>query len=152
VHSPQPDRTATRDPEAAAEVWALIQEFTDRHSPRHELRRRLGDGLAKGRGKVKALLQLADGPCSLGDIADAQRIDRPYATIIVDQLESLGLVERAADPEDRRRKVVALTAAGRTAAGTAAAIMAEPPAALTGLHAAELEQLRTLLGRLLPQA
>jgi DNA-binding MarR family transcriptional regulator len=152
VNSPQPDPPATGDGAAAAQVWALIQEFTDRHSPRHELRRVLGDGLGKGRGKLKALLQLADGPCSLGDIADAQCIDRPYATIIVDQLEALGLVGRTADPGDRRRKLVALTPAGKQAAGTAAAIKAAPPDVLTALRADELEQLRTLLVRLLPPA
>ena len=95
--------------EAATEVWALMQSFVGDHSPRHRLRERLGVGLAKGRSKVMALLMLADAPRSLAEIADAQRIDRPYATAIVDQLEALGLAERTADARDRRRKFVALT-------------------------------------------
>jgi DNA-binding MarR family transcriptional regulator len=134
---------------AAAEVWALMQEFTDRHSSRHRLREKLGMNLAKGRGKVKVLLLLANGPISLGEIADAQGIDRPYATAIVDQLETLGLVERTADPADRRRKLVALTAEGHRAVTIAAEIMTTPPAPLTELTPTELTQLAGLLNRAL---
>lgn len=138
-----------RPPErSAAEVWELMQTFVDTYSPRHELRRRLGVGLARGRKKVMSLLLLGEGPRSLGQIADAQRIDRPYATAIVDQLESLGLVERTADPADRRRKLVALTPEGREAVRTAAEIMAAPPAVLSQLSSAELAELGALLARL----
>lgn len=140
--SPQPSESG------AVEVWELMQTFVDTYSPRHELRRRLGVGLARGRKKVMSLLLLGEGPLSLGEIADAQRIDRPYATAIVDQLVSLGLVERTADPADRRRKLVALTPEGREAVREAAEIMAAPPAVLSGLTSAELAQLSALLVRL----
>ncbi|MGW1208030.1 MarR family winged helix-turn-helix transcriptional regulator [Streptomyces sp. NPDC002499] len=40
-------------------------------------------------------------------------------TQIVEGLERLGLVARTGDPEDRRRKTVSLTAAGRTALAAA---------------------------------
>jgi len=134
--------------DAATEVWALMQSFVGDHSPRHRLRERLGTPLAKGRSKVMALLMLAEEPRSLAEIADAQRIDRPYATAIVDQLEALGLAERSADVSDRRRKLVALTPAGLAAAVTAREIIATPPAALTELTADELAQLAALLSRL----
>ena len=134
--------------DAATEVWALMQSFVGDHSPRHRLRERLGTGLAKGRSKVMALLMLADEPRSLAEIADAQRIDRPYATAIVDQLEALGLAERSADVSDRRRKLVALTPAGVTAAATAREIIATPPAPLADLTEDELDQLAMLLTRL----
>jgi len=135
-------------PDAAAHVWALIQAFVDEHSPRHRLRERLGTDLGRGRLKLKALLQLDGGPCSLGDIAEVQRIDPPNVTAIVDQLESLGLAARAPDPVDRRRKVVTLTPAGRRAAAVAREVIAEPPAPLAGLTPGELAQLAALLGRL----
>ena len=135
--------------DAAAEVWALMQEFTDRHSPRHRLRERLGMNLGKGRGKVKVLLLLGNGPISLGEIADAQGIDRPYATTIVDQLETLSLVRRTADPADRRRKLVALTAEGDRVVAIAAEIMTTPPAPLTELTTTDLAQLSGLLNRAL---
>jgi DNA-binding MarR family transcriptional regulator len=140
----------SQPPDTAADVWALMQTFVDRNSPRHELRRRLGMGLAKGRGKVMTLMRLGGGPLSLGEIADAQGIDRPYATAIVDQLELLGLAERTADPDDRRRKLVALTVAGQEAVEIAAEIMAEPPVAFGDLSRAELAQLGALLTRLTP--
>ena len=136
--------------EDAARVWVEMREFVERNSPKHRLRQALGDGLAKGRGKVMVLLMLGDRPHSLGDIAEAQRIDPPYATAIVDQLESLGLAARTADPDDRRRKVVTLTALGRAAVATAREIIAEPPAALVELTPAELAQLATVLKRLTP--
>jgi DNA-binding MarR family transcriptional regulator len=131
-----------------AQVWALMRDFVERHSPRHRLRQALGDGLAKGRSKVQVLLMLGEGPRSLSDIAEAQRIDKPYATAIVDQLEQLGMAVRTSDPDDRRRKVVTLTEAGRSAVTIARDIMDEPPAALSGLSPTELSQLASALARL----
>ena len=136
--------------EEAARVWAAMREFVEDHSPRHRLRQALGDGIAKGRGKVLVLLMLGEGPHSLGDIAEAQHIDPPYATAIVDQLESLGLAARTADPDDRRRKVVTLTAQGQTAVASAREIIAEPPAELVELTRAELTQFAAVLDRLAP--
>jgi DNA-binding MarR family transcriptional regulator len=135
----------TDDP---AQVWALMRDFVERHSPRHRLRQALGDGLAKGRSKVQVLLMLGEGPHSLSDIAEAQRIDKPYATAIVDQLEQLGLATRTADPADRRRKVVTLTEPGRAAVVTARDIMNEPPPALADLPPDELAKLAAALQRL----
>jgi hypothetical protein len=47
--------------------------------------------------------------------------------VIVDKLAVRGLVERTAHPDDNRRKLVKLTAAGREAAALAGQILAEPP-------------------------
>ncbi|GAB1639896.1 MarR family winged helix-turn-helix transcriptional regulator [Krasilnikovia sp. MM14-A1259] len=135
-------------PETPAEVWALMRELVDRYSPRHQLRAQLGDGLGKGRKKIMVLVQLEAGPLTAGDIAEAHGIDRPYATAIVDQLEADGLAERTADPADRRRKLVALTPKGRTAAAAATQIIQTPPGALAGLSRAELTQLGAILARL----
>jgi DNA-binding MarR family transcriptional regulator len=132
----------------AARVWALMRDFVERHSPRYRLRAALGDGLGKGRSKMQVLLMLGEGPRSLSDLAEAVRIDKPYATAIVDQLEQLGMATRAADPDDRRRKVVTLTEAGRSAVAVARDIVTEPPAALSGLSAEELSQLAATLTRL----
>lgn len=132
----------------AEQVWALMSGFVERHSAKHRLRAALGDGLAKGRSKVMVLIMLGDGPRSLSEIAEAQRVDPPYATAIVDQLESLGLAVRALDPQDRRRKVVNLTAAGRKAAATAREIAGEPPEELATLDPAELDALAGILARL----
>ena len=61
---------------------------------------------------------------------------------------SRGLVERTAHPDDNRRKLVKLTAAGREAAAPAEQILAEPPPALRALAAGDLALLEDVLTRL----
>lgn len=139
--SPRPDKKA-----AAAEAWAGIRAFVESNERSGHLRERLGLGV--GSGRVKVLILLKDGPLSLSDLASAHRVTAPYATIIVDQLEGLGFVQRTLDPIDRRRKIVALTSAGRDAVATAEAVIATPPAALDALSLDELDQLRGLLVRI----
>jgi DNA-binding MarR family transcriptional regulator len=131
----------------AQQAWALMHQFVEAQNRRAELAEALGFGLGAGRGKV--LFQLRDGPRTLSELADANGTDAPYATLIVDKLEAHGLVERRPHPEDRRRKLVALTAAGRHALETADAILLRPPAALESLPDKELTELAALLGHLL---
>jgi DNA-binding MarR family transcriptional regulator len=108
-------------------------------------------GLGRGAGRVKALLALADrSPQTLGELADELGVDAPYATLIVNHLEALGLVTRTPDHADRRRKLVSPTDAGKQATARAAAVHARPPAALQQLSTGEIAQLRALLERLTP--
>jgi DNA-binding MarR family transcriptional regulator len=93
-------------------------------------------------------LLLVDSPLTLRDIAEARGIDAPYATVIVDKLEGLGLVERTAHPDDHRRKLVQLTPAGREAARLAARVLAEPPRALASLPSGDLAHLEDILTRI----
>ncbi|CAN5859017.1 hypothetical protein BH23ACT2_BH23ACT2_31240 [soil metagenome] len=52
------------------------------------------------------------GPIPVGAVAEAEQVAAPTATKIVDKLHAAGLVERRADPADRRVALVALTDAG----------------------------------------
>jgi DNA-binding MarR family transcriptional regulator len=60
--------------------------------------------------------------CRVNDIADELVITVGGASKIVDRLERQGLVERRANPADRRSSLVALTDAGRGELGRAAPI------------------------------
>jgi DNA-binding MarR family transcriptional regulator len=54
-----------------------------------------------------------DGPCSVADLAQAERVRPQSMAQTVGDLEADALVERRPDPDDRRRALVSLTAAGR---------------------------------------
>jgi len=72
--------------------------------------------------KYLALEQLvrADEPVSLSALADCRKCVRSNITQLIDRLEAEGLVERVADPDDRRAVRARITKLGerRFAAGT----------------------------------
>jgi DNA-binding MarR family transcriptional regulator len=147
---PERDETFQEDGEshlAPTEVaWRLMRQFVEANSRHDDLAASLGFRLGAGRGK--ALVALRDRPMTLTQIAEFLRIDAPYATLIVDKLESLGLVERQLHPEDRRRKLVVLTSAGRDALATADTILYRAPSRIGELGATDLRQLIEILERL----
>jgi DNA-binding MarR family transcriptional regulator len=124
-----------------------MHRFVEAHNRHGELAETLGFRLGGGRGKI--LFQLRDGPMTLTQLAQNNSLDAPYATIIVDKLEAHGLVERQPHPDDRRRKLVTLTAAGQQAIATADAILLRPPPAIKTLPGDDLGQLTEILTRLL---
>ena len=79
-------------------------------------------------------------------IADTLKIDRSQLVGILDSLEGKGLIERRRDPNDRRRHLVSITAAGRKQMIGFRKLASQLEADLLGaLSAEEREQLRTLL-------
>jgi len=66
---------------------------------------------------------------TLTDLAEANGVDAPYATLIVDKLEAHGLVERHRTP---RTDVASWSRSrpGREAIATAEAILRRPPRAI----------------------
>lgn len=63
--------------------------------------------------QLKGLVLLAhDGPMTIGEMAGALGIGRPAASVLVDRLVELALVERAEDPVDRRRTFARLSPRG----------------------------------------
>jgi DNA-binding MarR family transcriptional regulator len=95
--------------------------------------------------RIKALGQLARGPMTMRELATALAVDAPYTTVVVDDLESRGLAERRPDPDDRRRKIVAVTVEGRRLSSEARRLLDEPPAVFATLPAGDLAQLDRIM-------
>ncbi|HWH96312.1 MAG TPA: MarR family transcriptional regulator [Baekduia sp.] len=114
----------------------------------HDRKVAVSEALGLSFARVRALRQLAAQPHTLRALAERLLADPPYVTLIIDDLEERGLVQRRPHPEDRRAKLVDLTAAGRAAAARADAILDEPPAALRDAPAEDLTALLRVLARL----
>jgi DNA-binding MarR family transcriptional regulator len=97
-----------------------------------------------------ALSLLARGatPTQLA-LSEAMGYDKTRLIKILDALEAAGLITREPDPSDRRARVVALTDAGIAKhAAIRADIRRMEADVLSGLSAAEREQLYAMLARL----
>ncbi len=132
----------------ALSAWAGLRELV----LDHDRRREVTDALDLSFARVKALRRLAARPSTGRELAAALGADPPYVTLIVDDLEQRGLVERTPHPTDRRAKVVRATPAGRRAADQAERILGEPPAALRALPAGDLAALDRIVTTLLRDA
>src|SRR5437588_6971759 len=62
--------------------------------------------------QLKGRFALADSPMTIGQLADALGSGKPAASILVERLVQLALVERAEDPLDRRRTIARVTPQG----------------------------------------
>jgi DNA-binding MarR family transcriptional regulator len=109
---------------------------------------RLGEaGVKRKHFSVLATLDEA-GPLSQAAIGRRLGLDRSDLHAIVGDLERDQLIERARDPEDRRRNTVRLTAKGRAALKRLdARVQAAQDDLLAPLSAAERKQLTALLTR-----
>ncbi|QEC49546.1 MarR family transcriptional regulator [Baekduia soli] len=129
------------DEDAAREAWLLMSDLVLDHQRRREVSEALGMSF----GRSRALRRLARRPMSMSELATMLGIDRPNATVLVDDLEAQGLARRRPHPTDRRAKVVEPTRKGKALARRADAILATPPAALSALGAEDLDALRRIL-------
>ncbi|NJP42170.1 MarR family transcriptional regulator [Streptomyces sp. PRB2-1] len=98
--------------------------------------------------RVKALRRIAAQSYRMSELAAELASDRPYLTLVVDDLEQRGLVQRTQHPTDRRCKIVSATPAGQAAAARANAILGTPPPALLALPAADLATLDRITSEL----
>jgi DNA-binding MarR family transcriptional regulator len=71
-----------------------------------------GGGLTPSQTAVLTRLW-KDGSSSTGALATAEQVRPQSMATIVAALDRHGLIERAADPNDGRRQIISLTAAGR---------------------------------------
>ncbi len=132
------------DADLARDAWRAMSDVVLGHNRKLAVSEALGLSFAR----VRALRRLAAEPLTLRALAGLLAADPPYVTLMVDDLEQRGLVQRTPHPDDRRAKLVQLTEAGRTAAARADAILDEPPAALQDVPAEDLAALLRVLERL----
>lgn len=94
-------------------------------------------------------LAAGDERPSQRELASFLSLDPSQVVALVDDLEQRGLVERVADPSDRRANVVQATARGVSVAAEAASALAQVDAELfDGLSQAERATLTDVLGRI----
>ncbi|MFI1800048.1 MarR family winged helix-turn-helix transcriptional regulator [Streptomyces sp. NPDC020379] len=129
----------------AERAWGNLREVV---LGGNERRKEVVEALGMSFFRVKALRRIAQGPMTLRELADQLLTDRPYTTLVVDDLERRGLVERTPNPADRRSKIVSVTAAGGEAAERANRILGSPPAALLALPPEDLAVLDRIASRL----
>ncbi len=133
----------TGDADLARRAWRAVTEIAlDR-----DRKIAVSEALGLSWTRVLALRRLAVEPHTLRALAERLAVDPPYITLIVDDLEERGLVRRMCHPEDRRAKLVELTAAGRAAAERADAILDEPPTELRDVPDKDLATLLRVLER-----
>jgi DNA-binding MarR family transcriptional regulator len=138
---PPPERDDAAQ-ETAREVWLLMSDLV----LDNERRRDVADALGISFGRARTVRRVARRPMSMRELATALGIDPPNATVVVDELEAMGLVKRRPHPTDRRAKLVEATRKGKDMARRADDILATPPPALSALSAEDLATLRRILG------
>jgi DNA-binding MarR family transcriptional regulator len=128
---------------AAREAWELLLDLWGTQ------RRRLPEIAAEvGLAPRQAhLLRLLDEPRPMSSLAGSLRCDPSNVTGIVDRLEERGLIERQSAPEDRRVKMLALTAEGARVRDRIRERWLEPPGAIASLSGEDQRALRDVLRR-----
>lgn len=99
--------------------------------------------------QLRALWRL-EQPLPTGTLAEQLGLDSSNITSIVDRLEARGLVTRQAHVEDRRVKLLVLTAAGRDARTTIDERLFATLTVFDDLTPDERRQLVTLLAKISP--
>lgn len=127
------------------EVWrslrALVVDGLD------EYRRRVVEVTGLPFSRIRALRRLRSGPLTLAALAEAMVVDRPAATVAVDELCRRGLAVRRAHPTDGRCKLVSLTEVGRRTLALADSVVPAPPRGWTELPAEEMAAVERALSR-----
>ena len=94
------------------------------------------------------VLRTLDRPKPMREVAEYLACNSSNLTGITDRLEDRNLVERTADPKDRRVKLLVLTPEGEQLRKKLVARLVEPPEVLSELTADDLERLSGILGKL----
>jgi DNA-binding MarR family transcriptional regulator len=129
--------------EAVAErVWQNLRSLV---LERNERRKETAEALGMSFFRVKALRRISAAPSRMSELAAELACDRPYLTLVVDDLEKRGLVERHQHPTDRRCKIVSATEKGHAVAAHANSILGNPPPVLRTLPPEDLATLDRIM-------
>ena len=109
------DSKSKRTDAATAEPAGLREAAELRRSITRLARRLRADrtGAQVTLAKLSVLGHLqAGGPLAAGELAERERAQPQSLTRVLAEMEQDGLIQRAADPDDRRRSIVRITPAG----------------------------------------
>ncbi len=116
---------------------ALLDDWADMGFA--DFHRRLNEAghpsIRQGHGCVFRFID--EGGSRLTDLAESSGLSKQSVGEVVDDLEELGYVERAQDPQDGRAKVIKLTERGADAQRTALGIFADIEQTWTERYGAE---------------
>src|SRR6266852_677730 len=133
---------------AADQAWALLLQVAFERVHAH-----FGTAVAEldlAPVQAKALHELnVEPPISMRELAERLKSDPSNVTGLIDRLEARGLVERRADPNDRRIKGLALTAAGARLRERLLARLYSAPPSVAELSERDQRILRDVLQRIL---
>jgi DNA-binding MarR family transcriptional regulator len=141
--SPAATRRARATGAEAERTWRLVVDVV--METRGEWRRRVAEATGMPFSRTRALRRLEQGPLTLTELAEDMGIDAPAATVLINALETRGLVKRTPHPTDRRAKQVVITAAGRRILAVVDKLEDEPPPGFAQLSREELASLRRAL-------
>jgi DNA-binding MarR family transcriptional regulator len=144
--------TKSKKPAANAdlgsETWSLLQQLVFADRPRWLAVIREYDLVPPH----WIALQTLEEPTPMGELAKRLACDNSNVTWITDRLEERGLVTRTQAPHDRRVRLLVLTEEGHRLRDEIGERLAEPPAAIKTLSAADQRALRDLAARALQSA
>jgi DNA-binding MarR family transcriptional regulator len=142
--------TETASEPAAVTAWRAVLELVGwggRRPPRFPTVA-LELGLAAKQLGVICRLEPGSGT-PMRILGESLFCDASYTTDLVDRLEERGLIVRRPSPDDRRVKLIALTADGEACRRRALELLHEPPAEFEALTDSEIERLGELLTKAL---
>ena len=135
----------SKESDAAAAWGSLLQLFLSVQPARFQAIA-MREGITER--TIRALLHLTpDSARTMRSLADDWVCDASNVTGIVDALEASGIAVREPHPDDRRVKLVRLTEKGTALRQRIIGELAEPAPLLFTLSAADLRELRQILGR-----
>lgn len=132
---------------SSAQAWQLMIEIFQ--SQRHHFERAAAAfDLTKPQAHALYVLT-TEGPRTMRELAETLACDASSVTGLIDRLEARGLVSRHSVPNDRRMRMLAVTAAGTRLQQRYRALVSQPPPAIAGLPEEVARGLRDVLTRVL---